>query len=328
VLLGEDRVTSSVGLRSFGVGRDARGVPRLLLNGSPYLPVGVLDQGYWPDGLLTAPSDEALVHDVSTMKRLGFTMLRKHLKVEPLRWYHHCDRLGMLVWQDFVNGGGRYRTAAVTWPGRPGLPRAPVRLRDDRRRGLFGRSDAAGRDLFREEARRTVELLRGVTSLAAWVPFNEGWGQFDAAAVAADVRRLDPTRLVDHASGWHDQGAGDVRSLHVYGRTFAVPRRRDDRPVVLSEYGGHTLPVAGHVPDADHVFGYGEEHSSAGLARQFTDLHRSLAEQVPAGLSGTVYTQLSDVEDEVNGLLTSDREVLKIDAGVTHAALGRLRLPE
>ncbi|MGN6132396.1 MAG: glycoside hydrolase family 2 protein, partial [Nocardioidaceae bacterium] len=141
--LGADRVRSYVGMRSFGVGRDADGAPRLLLNGAPYLPVGVLDQGYWPDGLMTAPSDEAMVHDIATMKRLGFTMLRKHVKVEPLRWYHHCDRLGMLVWQDLVNGGGRYRTAAVTWPGR-----WPVRLRDTRpvSRSVMGRADAASRE--------------------------------------------------------------------------------------------------------------------------------------------------------------------------------------
>ncbi len=185
--LGEDRVTSYVGMRSFGVGRDEHGTPRLLLNGTPYLPVGVLDQGYWPDGLLTAPSDAALVHDIMTMKDLGFTLLRKHLKVEPLRWYHHCDRLGMLVWQDLPNGGGRYRTAAVTWPGR-----YPIRLDDTRRRGPMGRADADGRALFERELRRTVELLRDVVSLMAWVPFNEGWGQFDARRVAAELARPRP----------------------------------------------------------------------------------------------------------------------------------------
>ncbi len=187
VELGRDRVTSYVALRSFAVGPDAHGVPRLLLNGEPYPHVGVLDQGYWPDGLLTAPSDEAMVHDIATMKRLGFTVLRKHVKVEPLRWYAHCDRLGMLVWQDLVNGGGRYRTAAVTWPGR-----FPIRLRDTRWRSVTGRADEAGRALFHEELRRTVEHLRNVASIACWVPFNEGWGQFDAAAVADLVARPGP----------------------------------------------------------------------------------------------------------------------------------------
>ena len=321
VTLGEDRVTSYVGMRSFGVGRDEHGTPRLLLNGTPYLPVGVLDQGYWPDGLLTPPSDTAMVHDITTMKDLGFTLLRKHLKVEPLRWYHHCDRLGMLVWQDLPNGGGGYRTAAVTWPGR-----YPIRLDDTRRRGPMGRADADGRALFERELHRTVELLYDVVSLMAWVPFNEGWGQFDARRIAAELARLDPTRVVDHASGWHDQGGGDLRSLHSYHARFRLPRRRDHRPVVLSEYGGHQLRVAGHVHDDEVAFGYGAESTAADLAGSFTALHERLATLVPDGLSGTVYTQLSDVEDEVNGLLTYDREVLKVDASVVRAALAGLRL--
>jgi beta-galactosidase/beta-glucuronidase len=321
VVLGEDRVTSYVALRSFGVGPDPGGTPRLLLNGIPHLPVGVLDQGYWPDGLLTAPSDAAMVHDIATMKSLGFDLLRKHGKVEPLRWYAHCDRTGMLVWQDLVNGGGRSRTAAVTWPGR-----YPIRLKDSGGRAWLGRGDATGRAVFREDLRRTVEHLRNVASLACWVPFNEGWGQFDAAAVADEVRALDPTRVVDHASGWHDQGGGDLRSLHVYGRRFRLPRRRDHRPVVLSEYGGHSLRVAGHVYDDEVDFGYGKEPTRDQLAESFRRLHERLATDVPRGLSATVYTQLSDVEDELNGLVTYDREVLKLDAGMVRATLDLLRL--
>jgi glycosyl hydrolase family 2 len=320
VRLGDDRVTSYVAMRSFGVGPDEHGVPRLLLNGAPYLHVGVLDQGYWPDGLLTAPSDDAMVHDIATMKRLGFTVLRKHIKVEPLRWYAHCDRLGMLVWQDMVNGGGRYRTAAVTWPGR-----VPVRLDDTTARDWMGRGDHDGKAVFLEELRRTVEHLRNVASLAVWVPFNEGWGQFDARAVAEQVRALDPSRVVDHASGWHDQGGGDLRSLHVYGRRFRAPRRRANRALVLSEYGGHSLRVEGHVWDDEKDFGYGRERTPDDLAAAFTRLHRELAADVPRGLSGTVYTQLSDVEDELNGLLTYDREVLKIGADVVRTALDALR---
>lgn len=322
VTLGEDRVTSYVAMRCFGVGPDDAGAPRLLLNGAPYLHVGVLDQGYWPDGLLTAPSDDAMLYDITTMKRLGFTVLRKHAKLEPLRWYHHCDRLGMIVWQDVVNGGGRYRTAAVTWPGR-----FPIRLDDTRRQSLTGRGDPDGRALFREEMRRTVEHLRNVASIALWAPFNEGWGQFDALDVVSELAALDPTRVVDHASGWHDQGGGDVRSLHVYSRRFRVPRRsrRDLRALVLSEYGGHSLRVEGHVYDDQVDFGYGTESTPHGLAESFTRLHASLADAVRRGLAGTVYTQLSDVEDELNGLLTYDREVLKIDEDVVSAALAGLR---
>jgi hypothetical protein len=324
VTLGEDRVTSYFGLRSFGVGPDQHGVPRLLLNGRPYFHVGVLDQGYWPDGLMTAPSDDALVHDIATMKRLGFTMLRKHVKVEPLRWYHHCDRLGMLVWQDLVNGGRRYRTAAVTWPGT-----LPIRLDDTGRRGWFGRPDQHSRSVFREEMRRTVAHLRNVPSLAVWVPFNEGWGQFDATAVAEELRRLDPTRPVDHASGWHDQGGGDLRSRHVYRRRFRVPRRGDDeRAVALSEYGGRMLSVGGDVFEEETTFGYGREETPAELTDWFVRLHeKQLVPAVRQGLSATVYTQLSDVEGELNGLLTYDREMLKVNADAVRATLQRLRLP-
>ena len=324
VVLGEDRVTSHVGMRSFGIGRDRDGHPRLLLNGAPYLHVGVLDQGYWPDGLMTPPSDEAMVHDIATMKRLGFTMLRKHIKVEPLRWYDHCDRLGMLVWQDFVNGGAGYRTAAVTWPGGR-VGRQVLRLGDGPRwYPVLGRSDPAGRDEFREEVRRTVELLRSVTSLACWVPFNEGWGQFDAADIAAEVAGLDPTRAVDHASGWHDQGAGDLRSLHVYGRPFRVPRRRDDRVLALTEYGGYDLVVDGH-HWSDEDFGYRHFDTADQLGEAFTRLHRDeLAPAVRRGLAATVYTQVSDVEDELNGLMTYDREVLKLPEALVRTALATL----
>ena len=323
VTLGEDRVRSYVGLRSFGVGPDADGVPRLLLNGEPYLHVGVLDQGYWSDGLLTAPSDEAMVHDIETMKRLGFNVLRKHLKIEPLRWYAHCDRIGMLVWQDLVNGGDRYRTPTMTWPGR--WPLRHVRLRDHRY-GLFGRTDVAGRAEYLAELRRTVEHLRNVTSLAVWVPFNEAWGQFDARAVADVLRGLDPTRSIDHASGWHDQGGGDLWSLHVYKRRFRVPRRRrgDRRPLVLSEYGGYDLVVDGHTY-SDDDFGYRHFDDAEGLGAAFLRLHEELAATVPRGLAATVYTQLSDVEDELNGLLTYDRAVQKLPDDLVGEALGRLR---
>jgi hypothetical protein len=172
-----------------------------------------------------------------------------------------------------------------------------------------------------------VRLLRNSPSVVGWVAFNEGWGQFDAAAVAGELRRLDPDRLVDHASGWHDQRAGDVRSVHVYGRRSPRPRRRrgDARALVLSEYGGHQLRVPGHVQDEAVSVGYGEESTPTALAASFTRLHDELARTVPDGLAGTVYTQLSDVEDELNGLLTYDREVVKLDPAVVRSALGRLR---
>ena len=176
VTLAEDRVTSYVGMRSFGVGTDERGAPRLLLNGDPYLPIGLLDQGYWPDGGYTAPADAALEYDIELAKRLGYNMLRKHIKIEPLRWYHHCDRIGMLVWQDAVNGGSDYHPMVITAPAVTPL------VLDDRQHRRFRRADAAGRASFESELETMIELLRSVPSIALWVPFNEGWGQFDASA--------------------------------------------------------------------------------------------------------------------------------------------------
>lgn len=326
VRLGEDTVHSYAGMRSVGLAPDRRGVPRLHLNGSPVFQLGVLDQGYWPDGLYTPPADEALVHDIATMRELGYTMLRQHIKIAPLRWYHHCDRLGMLVWQDFVNGGTHYRPEVITAP-----VLTPLRLRDDRY-AAFGRADAAGRAEFRREARETMELLHNSPSVVTWVPFNEGWGQFDAAEVAAEVRALDPSRLVDHASGWHDQGAGDMDSRHVYFRPVRLrPRpapssrrqlnsyrgsgasRGDSRALVLSEYGGYSLRTTPPPPGSPREFGYRRYRDRAGFLRAFERLH--LAEVLPAirhGLAASVYTQVADVEGETNGLLTSDRREVKL----------------
>ncbi|GAB3574273.1 glycoside hydrolase family 2 [Leifsonia lichenia] len=315
VRLGVDRVTSYVGMRSVSVERDGAGRPRLLLNGRPYFHAGVLDQGYWPDGLLTAPSDEALIHDIRSMKELGFTMLRKHIKVESLRWYHHCDRLGMLVWQDMVNGGRAYNPAVITAP-----VLLPVRL-DDRRHRAFGRQDAAGRDEFRAELDQTVLLLRSVPSVVVWVPFNEAWGQFDALDAVRRIRSLDQDRVIDHASGWHDQGGGDLRSLHVYFRRIRPGRRwgGDGRAVVVSEYGGYSLRLAGH-EFSSREFGYRKLASRAAFSAAFAALHRDdVLPAIDAGLSGIVYTQLADVEDELNGLLTADRTVVKADAATVRA---------
>jgi len=316
VAAGEDSVRTYGALRTFGV-RDRR----LLLNGEPIQHVGVLDQGYWPDGLLTAPSDAAMVHDITTMKALGFNTLRKHVKVEPLRWYYHCDRLGMLVWQDMVNGGGRYRHLVANLPAR-----WPLRL-SDKRYELFFRGDADARAEFREEVRQTVALLRNTACIAVWVPFNEGWGQFDANDVAAEVAALDPTRQVNHVSGWVDQGGGDIRSFHRYVRRWRMPRRRlgDKRAIALGEYGGYSLRVDGHDWSTEE-YGYRHCEDAAELAEAFTELHtQMIAPTVPRGLAATVYTQLSDVEDELNGLLTWDREVQKIPTDVVRAALQTLR---
>lgn len=313
IRVGEDNVASYTGLRTTEVRNG-----QLLLNGHPYFHAGVLDQGYWPDGLYTPPSDDAMVFDITTAKDLGFTMLRKHIKIEPLRWYYHCDRLGMLVWQDMVNGGHPYRR----WVQQPPAV-APVRFKDSHY-AWFGRADAEGRAEWLEEMRQTIALLHNSPSIVVWVPFNEGWGQFDANRVAAEVRRLDPSRPVDHASGWHDQHGGDFRSLHVYFRAFRAPKP-DGRVLALTEYGGYSW----HDPDhswSDVEFGYKRFATSNALTDAFIRLHQEqILPAVAQGLQVIVYTQLTDVEQETNGLLTYDRRVVKLDGHMVRQSLKAIR---
>ena len=308
VTLGEDRVESYFGMRKVEVRADRGGVKRLFLNGEPYFHSGLLDQGYWPDGLYTAPSDEALIFDIQTAKSMGFNMLRKHIKVEPMRWYYHCDRLGMLVWQDMPSGGGKYRFSTITLPLITGIHR-----RDNRYRA-FARTSSQGRAEYMDELEEMVLQLFNAPSVALWVPFNEGWGQFDSTFVMERLRLLDPTRPVDPASGWHDQGAGDLRSLHVYFKPFRFRRDRRGRALALSEFGGYNLRVDGHSFNQKD-YGYRRLPDAAALWRDFARLYeREVLPAVPQGLCAAVYTQLSDVEDELNGLMTYDRRVVKLDA--------------
>lgn len=325
VSLGRDRVESYFAWRSFGVGFDHHGVPCLLLNGEPHLPVGLLDQGYWPDGGFTPPSDTAMIFDIQLAKDLGYDMLRKHVKIEPLRWYHHCDRLGMLVWQDVVNGGGRHIEQIVTW--RVGVP---FRL-SDKRSTLLARQGIGGKEQFERELCETIDILRGVPSLALWVPFNEGWGQFDTVRICELTRQLDPSRPVDHASGWFDQGAGDMRSVHLYFRSLrGIGRgiaRRDPRVLAITEYGGYTLPVRGHMwSSEDEISGYRHYSKREDFIKGFIQLHRREVEPaIRRGVRALVYTQLSDVEDEVNGLCTYDRRLIKVPVRVAREVNERLR---
>jgi hypothetical protein len=307
---GDDLVESYFGMRKFSLGKDGAGIPRLFLNNRPCFQSGLLDQGYWPDGLLTAPSDEAMIFDIKSMKGLGFNMLRKHIKIEPLRWYYHCDRLGMLVWQDMPSGGERQSLLSTSI-----LPFLGVHSKDGPAQyRKFGRGEEAGREAYYRELDGMVNLLGNVVSLCLWTPFNEGWGQFDAGKAAALLRRLDPSRLVDEASGWYGQGGGDCQSLHVYFRPFRPPRPEAERALVLSEFGGYSHQVEGHVRHPGKVFGYRKCRTLQDFQRDFAALYNG--EIVPAvqkGLAASVYTQLSDVEDEVNGLLSYDREVCKVD---------------
>lgn len=308
VTLGEDRVESYFGMRKVEVRADRGGVKRLFLNGEPYFHSGLLDQGYWPDGLYTAPSDEALIFDIQTAKAMGFNLLRKHIKVEPMRWYYHCDRLGMLVWQDMPSGGGKYRFSTISLPLVTGVHR-----RDNRYRA-FARTSSQGRAEYMDELEEMVLQLFNAPSVALWVPFNEGWGQFDSTLVMERLRALDPTRPVDPASGWHDQGEGELRSLHVYFKPFRFRRDRRGRALALSEFGGYNLRVDGHCFNQKD-YGYRRLPDAAALWRDFARLYeQEVLPAVPRGLCAAVYTQLSDVEDELNGLMTYDRRVVKLDA--------------
>ena len=319
VLPGGDRVESYFGMRAFGIGKDEKGLPRLLLNGKPYFQNGLLDQGYWSDGYYTAPSDEALIHDIAEMKRLGFNMLRKHIKVEPMRWYYHCDRLGMLVWQDMPSGGGQYNLLTISAPLITG-----IHLKDSHYR-LFARTDAQGREDFTRELTELITQLQNCPCIVLWVPFNEGWGQFDAKNAVRLIRRLDPTRLIDHASGWHDQGVSDVKSLHVYFKPYRFRPDKKGRAVVLSEFGGYNLPVAGHTWNTKN-FGYKGYQTPEALGEAVKTLYET--QIIPArraGLAADVYTQLSDVEDEVNGFVTYDRRVEKLPEALMQAIAQELR---
>ena len=306
VTCGEDLVQSYFAMRKFSVEKDEKGVPRLFLNNRPYFHNGLLDQGYWPDGLYTAPTDEAMIYDISTAKAMGFNMLRKHIKVEPLRWYYHCDRYGMLVWQDMPCGGGRYDPLIVSAP-----LVTNIHLRDTAY-WLFGRSDSKARAQFKAELGAMVNHLVNCPCIAMWVPFNEGWGQFDAAKMHDFVRSIDPTRTIDHASGWHDQGVGQVVSRHVYFRKYAFKADKKGRAVLLSEFGGYNHHVSGHCFNNKN-FGYKNFETPAQLEIAIEDLYqKQIGPAKMEGLAAAVYTQLSDVEDELNGLMTYDRKVVKI----------------
>ena len=304
--LGEDRVESYFALRSVGIGEDRRGVKRLTLNGKPYFMNGLLDQGWWPDGLYTAPSDEALAFDIAAAKAMGFNTLRKHVKVEPARWYYHCDRLGMLVWQDMPNGGGSYSAVTVSAPLLTGAHSR------DSKYGKFARRDERGRAEFCEELLDMVSHLYNSPSIVMWVLFNEGWGQFDSDALAAAVAEIDPTRLIDRASGWHDQGTGELRSIHLYFDDYKYKPDKAGRCVILSEFGGYSLPVPGHAV-TDKPFGYKKFREPDKYRRALTLLYDGqIRPAYMQGLAAAVYTQLTDVETELNGLISYDRRVIKL----------------
>ena len=312
-----DTVHSYFALRKWSCAPDAHGVLRFCLNDKPLLLNGLLDQGYWPEGLYTPPSDAAVERELSEVKALGFNLLRKHAKIEPQRWYYHCDRLGLIVWQDIVNGGSAYNLWFVTYLTnvlQPLLRRFP----DGKAAySLLSRAKPAGREEYAHELADTVQALRCHPCIACWVPFNEGWGQFDAGKAVRALRALDGTRLVDEASGWFDQGGGDVHSLHNYFYPLRI--RPQKRTVALSEYGGIAWPMPGHEPP-HKTYGYGTAKDRQELTARYKKLQlKTVLPQLEKGLSALVYTQLTDVEDEVNGLFTYDRAAVKPDANAVRS---------
>lgn len=309
VKMGDDTVESYFALRTFTIEKDAEGIPRICLNGQVQFQNGVLDQGYWPDGLYTAPADDAFVFDILEMKKLGFNMLRKHIKIEPQRWYYHCDRLGMVVWQDMVNGGSYYKHWFVTYAATL-FSRKRWKIRDNCL-VLLSRTEQKGRREFVREMKETIGLLKGHPSIAVWVIFNEGWGQFQAEKMTELARACDGSRLIDQASGWFDQEGGDLQSIHHYFFQLKfLPEK--ERATVLSEFGGYSLRVPGH-STCEKLYGYGTHKNGESLNAAFWERMRKMEEQIPKGLCAGVYTQLSDVEEEVNGIFTYDREVRKIE---------------
>ena len=309
-----DSVKGYFAMRKFSID-EYQGYARLFLNNEPYFQKGLLDQGYWSDGGLTPPTDEAMIYEIQMMKDLGFNMLRKHIKVEPARWYYHCDRIGMLVWQDMISGGQNFNTFYVgVLPNAYTILSPLVNLtKKDNAYKTFSRDKLEWRAQFEEELFEMIDSLYNYPSICCWVPFNEGWGQFDAKRIGDAVKAYDSTRFVDHASGWYDQKGCDFRSIHRYIFPFVAPKY-DGRPIVISEYGGYSQILDGHVWNKAKSFGYQMYTSKASLTNAYRKLHEhQIIPAIKKGLSATVYTQVSDVEFEVNGILTYDREIVKID---------------
>ena len=297
-----DRIQGYTAMRKISGQRDSDGVKRWALNDKILFQIGPLDQGWWPDGLYTAPSSEALTWDIKATKDLGFNMIRKHIKVEPAQWYYACDRLGMMVWQDMPSIG--YYNGRSQWGQGEDCYGAGT--------DYWARNESNMANYYKEWG-EIIAQLKKFQSIVVWVPFNEAWGQFDSVRIGKEVERKDPTRTVDYHSGWLDQGEGSFRSLHVYFRPYVFHKDKKNRCVILSEFGGYGHKVQGHTW-GDDTFEYKGFKSREELTEAVVDLYeKQIIPAVSKGLSASVYTQLSDVEDELNGLVTYDRKVVKMD---------------
>jgi beta-galactosidase/beta-glucuronidase len=291
-----DSVKSYFGMRSVEARADAAGHNRIFLNHQPLFMIGPLDQGWWPDGLYTAPTDDALRFDIEALKKMGFNMARKHVKVEPARWYYWCDKLGFLVWQDMPSAMTKTPPSNV----RKGIAEDAV----------FPAEQSAG---WERELKAIIGALSNAPSIVVWVPFNEGWGQHATNDVLKMVKALDPTRLVDGPSGWEDRGWGDLKDMHNYPGPGMFPVMKD-RVSVLGEFGGLGLPLAGHLWWDKRNWGYKTFTDKAQLQTAYEGLIEKLGPMVKGGLAAAIYTQTTDVEGEINGLMTYDRQVIKFDS--------------
>ncbi|NLX23669.1 MAG: beta-galactosidase [Phycisphaerae bacterium] len=290
-----DRAKSYFAMRKFSTARDEYGIVRLQLNNEDYFPMGTLDQGWWPDGLYTAPSDDALLYDIRAVRDLGFNLIRKHVKVEPARWYMHCDREGLLVWQDMPSGD-----QTPVWQMRQYFDGVELQRSQE--------SEAN----FRKEWKAIIDLLYSHPSVVTWIPFNEAWGQFKTEEIAEWTKRYDPSRLVIPASGGNHFQTGDMLAIHHYPAP-SLYLYDAARPTVLNEFGGIGLALKGHLWEPDRNWGYIQFNSEKEVTDQYAQYAGELMKLIKAGISGAVYTQITDVEIEVNGLLTYDREKFKVD---------------
>lgn len=298
----EDMVESYFAIRTIE-SKTINGIPRLCLNGKPYFFHGLLDQGYWPDGIYTPASPECYAHDVAAMKKLGFNTLRKHIKVEPEEFYYQCDKQGMIVFQDMVNNGD-YSFIRDT-----AIPTARIQKLPDKNM----HKDEITRARFLQSMEQTVIQLGNHPCLLYWTIFNEGWGQFDSDNVYKQLRELDDTRIIDSTSGWFRQSASDVESLHIYFGPWNQIRPAK-KPIVLSEFGGYTYLVEGHISNPNNAYGYKTCNNRDEFRSQILSLyHNKVLPAIKKGLCGAICTQVSDVEDEINGFLTYDRKVCKVD---------------
>jgi hypothetical protein len=289
-----DSVTSYFGMRKIEVKKDESGINRLFLNNKPLFQYGPLDQGWWPDGLYTPPTEEAMVYDIQTTKKFGMNMARKHVKYECARWYYLCDTMGLLVWQDMPTGDS-------------------------------GRNEESKAN-FLIELKAMMDALHNFPCIVMWVPFNESWGQHDTVEIVKWMQAYDPTRPINEASGWHDRGSGDVSDMHKYPGP-GVRSAEENRVCVLGEFGGLGLPVQGHLWQADLNWGYISYKDANELTDAYVKLLTAVRPLMAQGLAAAVYTQTSDVEIEVNGLMTYDRRVIKMDLDRSAQAASKLYGP-